>query len=137
MVKRFIKSIFECRHKNALINSSEGYCPDCGKYLKKRYFVIRCQNCGIKRLGKKSFNKISPKENFCTCCGSSEFIIEKYEKLNFTDINYAIEVKETIENPEIINNLEIWVEENKNAEKENNKANNNPLLINEIKYITG
>lgn len=134
MMKGFIKSLFACRHKNALINGDDGFCPDCGKYLKKRYYIIRCKNCGIKRLGKKKFNKILPRENFCTCCGASEFIIEKQETLKLTDINYAIEVKEAIENPEIVNELEIWIEENKNTEKGNKSE---PLMINEVKYITG
>jgi len=137
MVKRFLKSLFQCRHKNALAVGYEGFCPDCGKYIKKQYYVIRCSNCGIKRYGRKNFNIISPKEKFCTCCGSSEFVIEKYEKLKFTDINYAIEVKEVIENPEAINELEIWIDDNKKEANTKTKAPDTPPLINEMKYITG
>ena len=36
----FLKNQNKCSHRNALLNSEEGYCPDCGKYLKKYYGVI-------------------------------------------------------------------------------------------------
>ena len=39
----------KCRHTNALLNSNEGYCPDCGVYLKKYYYVLRCKCCAHKR----------------------------------------------------------------------------------------
>ena len=129
----FIKNIFSCKHKNALLNANEGYCPDCGKYLKKNYYVVRCAHCDIKRVAKKKFNEIMPAEKFCTSCGSQDFIIEKYEKLNFVDVNYAIEVKEVIENEGAINRLEIWVDEDiKNQKQE--KSNNIPL-IGQMKYL--
>lgn len=133
MFKRFYKKLFSCSHKNALINSNEGFCPDCGKYLKKVYYIVRCKDCGIKRIAKRKFDEISPFEKFCTCCGSSDIVIEKYEKLNFTDINYAVEVKEVIENNEVINELEIWID--KDCKKEDTEKKNNPPLISEIKYL--
>ena len=38
--------------------------------------------------------EIIPVSKYCPVCGGEEFYIGKYEKLNFVDINYAIEVKE-------------------------------------------
>lgn len=133
MLKRLVKRIFSCNHKNALLNSNEGFCPDCGKYLKKSYYVIRCKDCGIKRSVKKKFDEIVPAEKFCTCCGCSEYVIEKYEKLNFVDINYAIEVKEVIENNEPVNELEIWID--KESKPRKNSLNEAPPLISEVKYL--
>ena len=134
MLKRFIKNIFSCRHKNALKGTNEGFCPDCGKYLKKRYYVVRCADCDVKRIAKKRFDEITPVDKFCTCCGSSDFVIEQYENLNFVDINYAIEVKEVIEDNSAINELEIWVDNNK-ENKPSKKENQNPPLISEMKYL--
>ncbi len=120
MFKKFLNQIFKCRHRNAILNNDEGYCPDCGKYIKKSYYVLRCANCGIKRHAKKKFDIIIPSEKFCTSCGSSDCEIEKYEKLNFVDINYAIEIKEVIENADYpINEIEIWIDENKLNTKSN------------------
>ena len=132
MLKRLVKNLFKCSHKNALINSNEGFCPDCGQYLRKTYYVVRCNDCGIKRFAKKKFNEITPSEKFCTCCGSENFIVEKYQKLNFVDINYAIEVKEEIENKGAINELEIWIDENKKQDKKNPEPK---PLIGEVKYL--
>lgn len=136
MLKRLVKEIFKCRHKNALLSGgNEGYCPDCGKYVKKAYYIIRCDCCGIKRSAKKSFDEIAPTEKFCTNCGSKEYIVEKYERLNLVDINYAIETKETVEEKGPINELEIWVDEVRPEKTRNEKSA--PVMIGQMKYLTG
>ncbi|MDO5437556.1 MAG: hypothetical protein Q4F80_05105 [bacterium] len=134
MFKKFIKEIFKCRHKNAILYSNEGYCPDCGKYLKKTYYIVRCACCDIKRHAKKNFDVIAPVEKFCTNCGCHDYIIEKYEKLNLVDINYAIEVKEAIENEGAINEIEIWIDDNKEAPSNGRQKENLPL-IGKVKYL--
>lgn len=119
-IKKIIKELFKCRHKNAVLNTDEGYCPDCGKYLKKSYYIVRCACCDIKRTAKKNFDEIVPVDKFCTNCGAKDFIIEKCDKLNIVDVNYAIEVKEAVDEIPFENNIEIWVE-SENIEKEENK----------------
>ncbi len=125
----------KCRHTNALLNADEGYCPDCGVYLKKYYYVLRCSCCSHKReAARASFGKtdeIVPVSKFCPVCGGAEFYIEKYEKLNIVDINYAIEVKEEFD---ILNSpycgestTKVWVESN--DEVCDNKEVLPPLLI--------
>lgn len=133
MLSAILKDFIKCQHKNACNAQSEGYCPDCGKFIKKSYYVIRCSHCGIKRIAKKTFKGITPTEKFCTNCGEQEFVIEKYNKLNFSDINYAIEVKEVIEDDSPINELEIWIEESKTPPRQNKEA---PSLIGEVKYLS-
>lgn len=138
-MKNFIFYLFsiisngsKCRHSNALLNSNEGYCPDCGKYLKKYYYVLRCGCCNHKREAARAvFGKngeIIPVSKFCPVCGGKEFYVEKYETLNLVDINYAIEVKEefSFEDAYFENSSEtkVWVE---NVEEENFKTP--PLLI--------
>lgn len=131
-IKKLIRKLFSCKHRNALLNSDEGYCPDCGKYIKKSYYIIRCSCCDIKRKAKNCFNEITPTEKFCTNCGHNEYFIEKCENLNLVDINYAIEIKEVIDETSDYKNVKIWIDGN-NIEKEP-EIYNTPLL-GEIKYL--
>ncbi len=134
MLKKFLKEIFKCKHKNAILHTDEGYCPDCGHYVRKAYYIVRCSCCGIKRTAKKHFDTVYPTEKFCTNCGESAYIVEKYDKLNLVDINYAIQVKETSAQAGETTEIEVWVEtEGKTKEKPFEKT---PLLTN-MKYITG
>lgn len=133
MIRKLVKNLFKCRHKNAILYSSEGYCPDCGQYLKKSYYVVRCTCCGIKRTAKKNFDEIIPTEKFCTNCGEKEYVTEKYNTLNLVDINYAIEVKEAVEYGVQSEKIEIWIDENNEAPKK--EQTNSPLLIGEMKYL--
>ncbi len=131
-IKKLLSEIFKCHHKNAILHSNEGFCPDCGKYLKKTYYIIRCAHCDIKRGAKKQFENIVPTEKFCTNCGHNEYIIEKYDKLNIVDINYAIEVKEVIEENIPINELEIWIDNNQKKEEKKTVP-----LIGQMRYLQG
>ena len=108
---KFFKNKNKCTHKNALINTSEGYCPDCGQYLVKNYYIVRCASCDIKREAKLYWGEIVPKNKFCSNCGASEYYIEKLDKINFIDAQFAIYIKEIAE--EIKNQspeTQIWVE---------------------------
>ncbi len=139
-MKNFIIYLFsiltnasKCRHANALLNSNEGYCPDCGVYLKKYYYVLRCSCCAHKReASRASFgtrDEVVPASKYCPVCGGAEFYIEKYEKLNITDINFAIEVKEEydISNSGLYgeSSTKVWVE----TVEEDKKEEAPPLLI--------
>lgn len=134
-IKSIIKKIFGCRHPNALLYSNSGYCPDCGKYLKKTYYILRCVSCDIKRNAKKDFEKIIPIEKFCANCGEEEYKIEKYDKLNFVDINYAIETKETVEDKEKYSEFEIWVDKPSFDKNENSQDTKEVFLLPEFKYL--
>ncbi len=107
---KFIQNKFKCTHKNALLTSNEGYCPDCGEYLVKNYYLVRCSSCDIKREAKLYFNQIIPKSRFCSNCGSEDFYIEKIDKINFIDAKYAIYLKEiAYAYKEICPNTQVWV----------------------------
>lgn len=110
----FFKNKNKCTHKNALLNSSEGYCPDCGQYLIKNYYLVRCSCCDIKRQAKISWGEIIPTEKFCSNCGNQDYYIEKIDSVNFIDAQYAIYLKEIADE---IKNLhpeaQIWVEDEK------------------------
>lgn len=101
----------KCSHRNALLNSEEGYCPDCGKYLKKYYYIIRCKHCDIKRKGEVLYQGIYPVDSFCENCGGDDFYVEKLEKINFFDIKYAIISKEVVEEENPLQEVfQIWTE---------------------------
>ncbi|MCD8025292.1 MAG: hypothetical protein LUE64_07140 [Candidatus Gastranaerophilales bacterium] len=110
MIKKFFRNILKCSHKNALLHGNEGYCPDCGEYIRKSYYIVRCNCCGIKREAKRRFDEIMPKEKFCTNCGNADYTVEKHEKLSFTDINYALEVKEQAYKYGETEKMEIWID---------------------------
>lgn len=109
---KLIQSKGKCKHKNALLHQNEGYCPDCGQYLVKNYYIVRCARCDIKREAKLYWGEILPKERYCSNCGETEFYIEKLDSINFIDSKYAIYLKEIAS--EIIStnpNSQIWVED--------------------------
>lgn len=114
-VVSFLKSRRKCCHTHALLNGNEGYCPDCGQYLKKYYYVLRCKCCHHKREASRAvfgeYNEIVPISKFCPQCGGEEFYIEKYETLNLVDISYAIEVKEVYDPAWTdVSSTKVWVE---------------------------
>ena len=93
---KFINNHTKCHHKNALLYQDEGYCPDCGQYLVKNYYIIRCARCDVKREAKLFWGEIVPQEKFCTNCGARDYYIEKLDKVNFVDARYAIYLKEVV-----------------------------------------
>ena len=56
-------------------------CPDCGEYLVKNYYLVRCSRCDIKREAKLFWGEITPQNKYCENCGASEYYIEKIETL--------------------------------------------------------
>ena len=109
---KLLKKHNKCTHKNALLHSEQGYCPDCGQYLVKSYYLLRCSCCGVKREAKVVFGEILPKDNFCTNCGCEDYYIEKIDKINFIDANYAIYLKEPVfnENKNLNYSTFVWSE---------------------------
>jgi len=109
---KFIKQKKKCQHKNALLHSNSGYCPDCGKFLVKNYYIVRCACCDIKREAKLSWGEIVPVEKFCSNCGSKEFYIEKLDSVSLVDAQYAIYLKEIADELKYLHpEAQIWVEE--------------------------
>lgn len=107
-----IRNKNKCTHKNALLNSDKGYCPDCGQYLVKNYYLIRCSCCDIKREAKLYWDEIVPVCKFCSNCGSEEYYIEQLDKVNFIDAAYAIYLKEIAnETQKLHPEAQIWVDE--------------------------
>ena len=108
----FFKKQNKCTHKNALLTSETGYCPDCGQYLEKNYYLIRCQRCEIKREAKLSWGEVVPVDKFCSNCGCEEYYIEKLDKVSFIDARYAVYIKEIAQELQTLHpEVQIWVDE--------------------------
>lgn len=104
---------FKCTHKNALLTTDAGYCPDCGEYLVKNYYIVRCSRCDVKRSAKLVWGEIVPSEKFCSNCGCEDYYIEQLDKVNFVDAHYAIYLKEiATEYKNTHPETQVWVEEN-------------------------
>lgn len=111
----FFKNKNKCTHKNALLNSLEGYCPDCGQYLVKNYYIVRCLRCDIKRSAKLSWGEIVPEEKYCSNCGSQEYYIEKLDSVTFIDAKYAVYLKEIAADIKKLHpEAQVWVEDGEN-----------------------
>ena len=109
---KLIKKQCRCSHKNALLYSESGYCPDCGEYLVKNYYLVRCARCDIKREAKLVWGEITPKDKFCSNCGEEDYYIEKIDKVNFVDAHYAIYLKEIADKMHSLHpETQIWMEE--------------------------
>ena len=98
---RFLFEKEECYHEKITPDVDSAYCPDCGEYVQNRWFLSRCACCGIKQKTIILKGKISTSTNFCRNCGSNSFIIEKINKINFIDINYAVVIKSVFNNKKI------------------------------------
>ena len=110
---RLIKNRCKCTHKHALLHQDSGYCPECGEFLIKNYYLLRCARCDIKREAKLIWGEIAPKDKYCSNCGSEEYYIEKIDNVNFVDAHYAIYLKEISDKMQNLHpETQIWVEEN-------------------------
>lgn len=116
---KFINNHTKCHHKNALLYQNEGYCPDCGQYLVKNYYIIRCARCDVKRQAKLFWGEIVPSDKFCTNCGAKDYYIEKLDALSFVDARYAIYLKEIASDmAQLHPNAQIWVDDKDNILKQ-------------------
>ena len=88
-----------CTHEKITPDMEKGYCPDCGKLIENEWYISRCACCGVKLKTMAKGNDVLPQNHYCTNCGSSEYSIEKLEKINFIDINFAVLIKKEIVYP--------------------------------------
>ena len=108
-----------CQHEHVAINADYAYCPDCGELIANEWYLIRCASCGIKEKAIIKNGQIIPANNYCHNCGGQEYVVEKLDKINFIDINYAVLVKKIVRNDRKEEFTQCW------SESENKKQ---PLL---------
>ena len=97
----FITSLFglrkKCNHDKITPDMEGGYCPDCGKLIQNEWYITRCSCCGVKLKSAIRSGEVVPQYNYCSNCGSEEYSVEKLQKINFIDINYAVLRKREVE----------------------------------------
>ncbi len=111
----FLTDLFKlkksCLHDKITPDMEFGYCPDCGKLIKNEWFITRCACCGVKMKAASINGEIYPQNHYCTNCGSKEFRVEKLEKINFIDINFAVLQKNEVSDEEKISStIQCWEE---------------------------
>ena len=94
----FLKFKSECKHERFSADKDIGYCPDCGELIENQWYIMRCSCCGVKHRAIVKNGKLVPLDKFCENCGGRDFIVERVDKINFVDINYAVLVKAVITN---------------------------------------
>lgn len=114
----FLTNLFKlkrsCTHDKITPDMEYGYCPDCGKFIQNEWYITRCACCGVKMKAIAKNGEIFPQNHYCSNCGSKEYSVEKLEKINFIDINFAVLQKTVIENTNTVSTTQCW-EERKNA----------------------
>lgn len=99
----------KCTHDRVPIDADIYYCPDCGELVENQWYIVRCKSCGLKEPATIRNGEIVPIENFCHNCGNKGYIIERIEKIDCININYAVLVREVVKN-EINEYTQSWVD---------------------------
>ncbi len=96
-----------CLHNKVPLSEDVGYCPDCGELVENHWYIIRCACCGTKMRATVRGGEVVPEEDYCHNCGNRAYQVEEIEKIDCININYAIVVREIVEN-EISEYTQSW-----------------------------
>lgn len=88
----------KCTHDKVPIEQDYYYCPDCGELIENQWYLVRCASCGLKEVATVINGEIVPVESFCHNCGSKDYTVERLEKIDCININYAVLKREIIRN---------------------------------------
>ena len=102
----------QCNHSKVPSDTEAGYCPDCGEYVENHWYLVRCKHCKIKRKSHLSGGTPIPDTRFCPNCGGFLYEVEKLDKINFIDINFAVLKKEVVDAVKKFASAVTWVEQN-------------------------
>lgn len=110
----FLTNLFKfkkvCNHEKITPDMECGYCPDCGKFIQNEWYITRCKCCGVKLKSMIRNGEVFPQNHYCTNCGSDIFKVEKLEKINFIDINFAVLNKKVVSDELKSNTIQCWQE---------------------------
>ena len=124
LIRIFFPSVnTKCNHLKVRPDVEQAYCPDCGKLIQNEWYITRCNCCGVKMKAMFRNGQIVPQEHYCSNCGGEDFSVEKVEKINFIDINFAALVKTEVEGSAAYSVTKCWQE----------KTNEQPKLL--VQYL--
>lgn len=99
----------KCKHSQVPLDVDIYYCPDCGELIENQWYIVRCACCGVKQLAIVKNDNVIPAENFCHNCGGRDYVVERIDKINCININYAVLLRVVV-NPEIKEYTQSWEE---------------------------
>ena len=92
-VYAFYRALFgsSCDHVRLSSQTRSGnFCPDCGYRVKLIWNLCRCKTCGARRTLSKALDGwISPKERYCSHCGTSDYQLIQKENIHGYELPYA------------------------------------------------
>lgn len=109
IILELFKKNKECRHAKVTPEKDISYCPDCGELIENQWFITRCACCGVKLKAIIKNGEVMPQEHYCHNCGAKDYTVERVDKINFIDINYAVLLK-TIIKPSIDDLTQSWTD---------------------------
>ncbi len=105
----FFRKKTECTHLKVNPDVEGQYCPDCGKYIENKWYMVRCTCCNVKRKTIIKQGLLQPLTKYCPNCGAQAFYSQEVKNINFIDINFAALKKEIGTNKTGDRN-QLWVE---------------------------
>lgn len=99
----------ECSHDRVPIEQDYYYCPDCGELIENQWYLVRCASCGLKEIATVKNGRVIPFDNYCHNCGSQSYTVERLEKIDCININYAVLVRAVVRD-ETQEYSQSWVE---------------------------
>ena len=99
----------KCSHEHVPIDADFYYCPDCGELIENQWFLVRCASCGLKEIATIKNGEVVPANQFCHNCGAKGYIVERIEKIDCININYAVLIKQAVKN-ETDSYTQSWVD---------------------------
>lgn len=99
----------KCTHDKVPLDEDIGYCPDCGELVQNHWYITRCGCCGVKERATIRNGEVVSEESYCHNCGSKFYKVEEIEKIDCININYAIVVREIVQN-EVTEYTQSWLD---------------------------
>lgn len=107
----------KCTHDKVPIDQDFYYCPDCGELIENKWYLVRCSACGLKEPATVINGEVVPLENFCHNCGCKGYYVERIEKIDCININYAVLVKDVVTN-EYNEYTQSWIDSNQTSNEQ-------------------
>ena len=99
----------KCTHDKVPLDEDIGYCPDCGELVQNHWYITRCGCCGVKERATIRNGEVVPEESYCHNSVSKLYKVEEIEKIDCININYAIVVREIVQN-EVAEYTQSWLD---------------------------
>jgi len=133
-VYAFYRALFgsSCDHVKMSSQTRNGnFCPDCGYRVKLIWNLCRCKTCGARRTLTKALDGwISPKERYCSHCGTSSYQLIQKERIHGYELPYAALSRE-------VDYLDDCINANFNGNQLKKRSLNSPFQTSHFEIVEG